>query len=88
MKEPSISKGVLEKKKKKKSVVVVEESAKKEERLADLEVSVLTRIRDQCIQARCTVGGSTPSVYYRGCPILQHSHPSCALPCLHGAHDA
>jgi len=37
------------------------------------EVSVLTRIRDQCIQARCTVGGSTPSVYYRGCPILQHS---------------
>jgi hypothetical protein len=34
MKEPSISKGVLEKKKKK-SVVVVEESAKKEERLAD-----------------------------------------------------
>jgi len=40
-----------------------------------LEVSVLTRIRDQCIQARCTVGGSTPTVYYRGCPILQHQGP-------------
>ena len=33
-----------------------------------LEVSVLTRIRDQCIQARCTVDGPTPSVYYRGAP--------------------
>ena len=34
----------------------------------DLEVSVLTRIRDLCIQARCTVDGPTPSVYYRGAP--------------------
>ena len=33
-----------------------------------LEISVLTRIRDQCIQARCTVDGPTPSVYYRGAP--------------------
>ena len=32
------------------------------------EVSVLTRIRDQCTQARCTVDGPTPSVYYRGAP--------------------
>ena len=32
--------------------------------------------------------GKTPSLYYRGYPILQHSHPSYALPCSHDAHNA
>jgi len=51
------------------STVWVEEEGRVERRVVEhLEISVLTRIRDQCIQARCTVGGSTPSVYYRGAP--------------------
>jgi len=31
---------------------------------------------------------ANPLCILQGCPILQHSHPSCALPCSHGAHDA
>ena len=38
-----------------------------------LKFVVLTWIRDRCMQARYTVDGPTPSVYYRGAPYSNKS---------------
>ena len=41
-------------------------------------------IREEYTDTQLHTQRPTPSVYYRGYPILKRSYPSCALSCSHG----